>query len=159
MLMRFTLVDEGGAISFPGPGHILKMLAASIRTNESTTKQLLDQLALLDEKITDDIRRGIAVFDEHCLENEPASIDAWIANGERLLLNPFRVVDPVTRNVSLRPERLGLVIFNLIERRIVQVQNSYGALLRCDRGRLRKSGRPISSYYRYQLPDEWSIVP
>ncbi|HEX5497673.1 MAG TPA: hypothetical protein VFX03_00540, partial [Thermomicrobiales bacterium] len=71
----------------------------------------------------------------------------------------FRVTDEATQHRSLEPARYGLVVFNLPARRIVQVQNSYHDLLCADRGRLRRDGRPVRAYYRYALPDDWSIVP
>ncbi len=48
---------------------------------------------------------------------------------------------------------------DLPAQRIVQVQNSYAALLRRDRGRIRTAGRPTRHLYRYVLPDEWRLVP
>src|SRR5581483_10406138 len=72
---------------------------------------------------------------------------------------PFRVVDEATKRRSLEPDRYGVVVFNLPARRIVQIQNSYSNLNRSDRGRLRRDGRPVRAYYRYVLPDDWSIVP
>jgi hypothetical protein len=59
----------------------------------------------------------------------------------------------------LEPRRLGVIIFNLKARRIVQVQNSYSELLRSDRGRVRVDGRPTRQIYRYSLPEEWAILP
>jgi hypothetical protein len=59
----------------------------------------------------------------------------------------------------LEPVRYGLVVFNLIARRIVQVQNSYANLERSDRGRIRVEGKPVRRLYQYSLPEEWSIVP
>ena len=157
--MRYTLVDSSGTISFSAPGHILKMLAASVRLEESTSRQLFDRLQDLDRQVCDTVRAGLSTFDEHCLRDRPETIVIWASDADRLNSLPIRVLDPVTRNASLNPDRLGLVILNLNERRIVQVQNSYGKLLRCDRGRIRKDGKPTSRFYRYDLPSEWSIVP
>jgi len=158
MSMKFTLVDSSGTISFSAPGHILKMLAASVRMDESTSRQLLNRLQELDQQVSDTVRHGLATFDEHCLRDQPETVANWASDADRLKL-PFRVLDPATRNASLNPDRLGLVIVNLSGHRIVQVQNSYGKLLRCDRGRIRKEGRPTSHFYRYDLPAEWSIIP
>ena len=69
------------------------------------------------------------------------------------------VLDEQTRRASLEPARLGLVVFNLPARRIVQIQNSYANLERSDRGRVRRNGQPVQTCYSYTLPDEWSIVP
>ena len=37
----------------------------------------------------------------------------------------FRVLSDATREASLRPAHAGVIVFNLIARRIVQVQNAY----------------------------------
>lgn len=159
MLMRFTLIDSSGAISFRGPGHGLKMLAAACSFGARSHREILDQLESLDRSLADSVRNGLSMFDEHCIESVPESVDRWIEAHEALFDQPFRVFNQAMRRASLMPERLGIVIFNLQERRIVQVQNSYGVLLRSDRGRIRKDDRPTSRFYRYELPSEWSIVP
>ena len=74
MLMRFTLVDDSGAISFVAPGHTLKMLAASVDKDEPSIKSMLDRLAPLDRQVAEQVRSGLAVFDEYCLREEPESI-------------------------------------------------------------------------------------
>lgn len=71
----------------------------------------------------------------------------------------FKVVDEVTRNQSLEPVKIGLVIFNLPARRIIQVQNSQALLQRSDRGRYFENGEPTDRLYFYRLPSEWTIVP
>lgn len=159
MLMRFTIVDSGGTISFRGPGHGLKMIAAAVSEGAITHRDVLDRLAALDESLAITVRRGLAIFDEHCVREQPATIRAWTEDRPGFPAEPFRVLNDVTKRASLEPGRLGLVIFNLRERRIVQVQNSYGALMRHDRGRVREQGRPVRRYYRYELSSDWSIVP
>jgi hypothetical protein len=159
MLMRFTLVDSSGAISFRGPGHGLKMLTAACSFGARSHREVLDQLESLDRCLADSVRNGLSKFDEHCIESEPESVDRWIESHESLSDQPFRVFNQVMRRASLMPERLGIVIFNLQEQRIVQVQNSYGTLLRSDRGRIRQDNRPTSRFYSYDLPNDWSIVP
>jgi hypothetical protein len=81
-------------------------------------------------------------------------------SGKNLKEHPvLRVVDAVTRNESLEPVKIGLVIFNLPAHRIVQVQNSLGILKRSDRGRYYENGQPTERLYFYRLPDDWSMVP
>jgi hypothetical protein len=101
----------------------------------------------------------LAVFDEHVVATNPASVQEWLKRCPSPHDQPLRVVDETTRRVSLEPRRLGVIIFNLPARRIVQVQNSYSELLRSDRGRVRVHGRPTRQIYRYSLPDDWSILP
>jgi hypothetical protein len=57
------------------------------------------------------------------------------------------------------PGDLGLVLFNIPSKRIVQIENHYANLERSDRGRIRRNGQPTRALYRYALPDEWQIVP
>jgi hypothetical protein len=52
-----------------------------------------------------------------------------------------------------------LVVFNLKERRIIQVQNSYANLERRDRGRIRIDGEPTGMLFQYELPSDWMLVP
>ena len=157
--MRFTLVDGDGTSSFCGPGHILKALAASCATGADRQKAVLAALSTFDATFTAEVSAGFAVFDEHCLPEMPAATDLWMTRRNAEHIHPFRAITDATRNASLEPRRLGLVIFNIPARRIVQVQNSYASLLRDDRGRVRQAGRPINRFYRYLLPDEWAIVP
>ena len=158
-MIRFTIIDNTGAISFAGPGHGLKALAAACTTGVDDHRSLLEALATYDALLSKFVLDGLAVFDEHVSMTNPASIAAWLGQPHDTSNKPFRVLDDCTRQASLEPCRLGVVIFNLCARRIVQVQNSYGELLRADRGRIRVDGRPTSRFYRYSLPDEWSILP
>jgi hypothetical protein len=157
--MRFTLIDAVGAISFLAPGHGLKMLAAACSHGARSNREVLDRLESLDQNLATSIRNGLSQFDEHCLGSDPSTVGRWIEERGAISGETFRVLDDATRRASLQPDRLGLVIFNLEDRRIVQVQNSYGALMRSDRGRIRQDSRPTGRYYRYELPGEWAIVP
>jgi hypothetical protein len=159
MVMRFTVIDPDTTVSFCGAGHLLKMATAVVADGAITVRSLIDGLAPLDDAATARIRSELAVFDEHCLPGDVAATAAWFDGDEGHAEAAFRVVDELTRRMSTRSERLGLVLFNLNERRIVQVQNSYGALRRQDRGRIRNDAQPTSRLYRYRLPEEWSIVP
>lgn len=71
----------------------------------------------------------------------------------------LRVVDEVTRQQSLEPLMIGLVIFNLPAKRIIQVQNTLGVLQRSDRGRYFENGEPTERLYFYRLPSDWTMVP
>jgi hypothetical protein len=158
-MMRFTIVDALGTISFPGPPHALKALAASCSAGAGDHRALLDSLARYDADLSAFVLNGLAVFDEHVAAANSESVRTWLARSADEDARPFRVVDEATRRVSLEPRRLGVVIFNLVARRIVQVQNSYAELLRADRGRVRVDGRPTARIYRYSLPSDWLILP
>ncbi len=157
-MMRFTIVDDSGTTSFTGPPHLLKAIAACCARGVSTTRELVAMLADYDGCSASEIRDGLLIFREHNTQSDTR----WIrekfdeGNGES---GPFDVLDERTRRASLEPARLGLVVFNLVARRIVQVQNTYANLQRSDRGRIRRDGKPVPTYYSYELPADWSIVP
>jgi hypothetical protein len=71
----------------------------------------------------------------------------------------LRVVDEATRRESLEPVKIGLVLFNLPAKRIIQIQNNYAVLKRSDRGRYFENGQPTDRLYFYRLPSEWSLLP
>jgi hypothetical protein len=158
-MMRFTIVDHHGTISFPGPPHGLKALAAGCSAGADDHLSLIDSLARYDADLAAYVLDGLAVFDEHVAATNPDSVRRWFDRSRDTRERPLRVVDEVTRRVSLEPRRLGVVIFNLAARRIVQIQNSYAELLRADRGRVRVDGRPTRRIYRYSLPNDWLILP
>jgi hypothetical protein len=95
-------------------------------------------------------------FEEHQLPNEDPVRPAEASFPTE---DPFRIWDAETRRASLEPGKLGLVIFNLKEQRIIQVQNSYSDLQRQGRGRIRLNGRPTPTLYHYKLPENWAILP
>ncbi|MEA2586920.1 MAG: hypothetical protein QOF33_5005, partial [Thermomicrobiales bacterium] len=156
-MMRFTVVDRAGTISFPGPPHGLKALAAGCSAGAADHRVLIETLARYDAELSTFVLNGLAMFDEHVAVGNPESVRTWLDRADGTDRRPLRVVDEATRRVSLQPGRLGVVIFNLAARRIVQVQNSYAELLRADRGRVRVDGRPTGRIYRYSLPSDWLI--
>ena len=154
--MRYTIVDPHGAVSFVGPGHALKMLVAACARMPADLPTLLDHVRGLDRRFADFVGNGLAVFDEHHV----ASTGTAPLSEETLAANPvFRVLDAPSRQRSLQPAPAGVVVFNLIERRIIQVHNTYADVRREDRGRIRRDGRPVQTFYTYSLPATWTIVP
>ncbi|MGH2561777.1 MAG: hypothetical protein ACRDJH_22145 [Thermomicrobiales bacterium] len=158
-MMRFTVVDDGGAVSFVGPCHALKALAAACSRGPADHRGLLGLLGEYDRRLSRRLIAGLMVFDEHNTSKDRRAVHHWLEDTEPAEAPPFRVVDEVTRRASLQPVRYGLVVFNLNARRIVQVQNSYDNLKRADRGRVRVAGKPTRRLYQYHLTEEWSIVP
>jgi hypothetical protein len=157
--MRFTIIDRSGATSFVAPPHALKMLTAGCSKGADDHVELLRRAEEFDPALFGDVIAGLAASnpDSDCESNGAQETSS--TNGGTDAVAPFRVVDEASKHRSLEPARYGLVVFNLPARRIVQVQNSYHDLLRSDRGRLRRDGRPVRAYYRYSLPGDWSIVP
>jgi hypothetical protein len=156
---RFTVIDRDGTVSFLGPGHGLKVFAAACSRGAEDYRALLALAAEYDPAWTSEIRRGINIFDEH---NTSLTTEAFAAQVQRSggePTTPFRVLDSETRARSMQPSKSGLVLFNLKDKRIVQVQNSYADLRRQGRGRIRSNGRPTRSLFYYRLPDSWQLVP
>jgi hypothetical protein len=157
-MMRFTIVDDRSTTSFLAPPHVLKAITACCARGVSTVREILSMLAEYDAILANEIKDQLSVFREH----NTSSDTSWIqARFDQALdeAGPFDVLDERTRRVSLEPTRLGLVVFNLPARRIVQVQNTYANLQRSDRGRVRRNGKPTQTFYSYTLPADWSIVP
>lgn len=157
--MRFTVVDDAGTVSFVGPGHAMKMLAAGCARGAADFWALLDALGRYDEEFARAVADGVRVFDEHNTPDDHAEVARRLATSEPSERSPFRVLDEVTRLRSLEPTGAGVVVYNLAARRIVQVQNSYAELERRGRGRIREGGRPGRRLYHYALPDAWTILP
>lgn len=158
-LFRFNVVDATGTVSFVGPAHGLKMLAAACAKGPDTVGDLLAAARSYDPEWIDEVRLGVMVFDEHNTDGLSADYAPIVTRESDLEHRAFRVVDAVTRARSMQPARLGLVVVNLRERRIIQIQNSYAELDRKGRGRIRAQGAPTRTMFHYELPETWSIVP
>lgn len=156
--IRCTIVDAEGSVSFVGPPHAAKMLTAACATEPRDHRALLDAAEAYDPRFFAAVRAGLAAFDRRA-DGGDRALRGRLEPDQEGEVPPFRVVDDQTRTASLAPGRYGLVVYNLPARRIVQVQNSYAELRPSDRGRLRRDGRPVRAYYRYTLPEGWSIVP
>jgi hypothetical protein len=158
-VIRLTIVEEWGNVSFVAPCHSLKALVAGCSAQPETLAELLVAAKPYDARLHDYVLAGLAVFDEHNLDGRNQSIHSALATLPPYETPVFRVVDDETRKASLEPVKAGLVIFNLMEKRIIQIQNSYAEIKRIDRGRVRDGGVPTRQVYRYRLPPNWSIVP
>jgi hypothetical protein len=157
--VRLTVVARDGVASFLGPGHAIKMLAAACSRNPVTLTELLDYTTPFDADFVEGVRAGLAVFDEHNSAENATAFHTVVQLLSPDRLPPFRVIDELTRSLSLQPVGVGLVLYNLKARRIVQLVNQYGELLRQDRGRIRRGGEPTRLLYTYRLPDDWRILP
>ena len=162
-VMRFTVIDPQGTVSFVAPCNALKALVASCSKAPAHLDDLLWASTRYDTDLKDYVLNGLAVFDEHNAEGRydqiRSAIDYAGEQRNHHTLPAFRVVDDTTREASLQPVKAGLVLFNLKERRIIQVQNTYSDVKRRDRGRIHKGGTPTEKLYHYSLPMDWSIVP
>ncbi len=158
-VFRFNIVDESGSVSFVGPAHGLKVLAAACSKGPQSIAQLLDFAKTYDAEWIEQVRLGLMVFDEHNIEIVAPDYEATVVAGDEPDHRAFRIIDAVTRARSMQPAQLGLVVVNLREQRIIQIQNSYAELNRKGRGRIRSRGVPTRSLFHYELPEAWSIVP
>ena len=162
-VMRFTVIDPNGTVSFVAPCNALKALVAACSKGPTDLESLLAASSRYDTDLQSQVLDGLAVFDEHNAEGSYEQIHSAIdyAEEQRTHHNipAFRVVDETTRKASLEPVKAGLVLFNLKERRIVQVHNTYDNVRRQDRGRIHRGGTPTRQLYHYSLPSDWQIVP
>ncbi len=158
-VIRFTVIDAEGTTSFVGPCHTIKMLVAACSRNPASTNELLEYTRPFDESFVEQVRSGLAVFDEHNTREDTDAFHDWKSSLRNRDLPPFRIFDESMRQESLEPAGSGLLLLNLRKQRIIQVQNSYEEVQREDRGRVRRQGEPIPVLYRYSLPEDWRIVP
>lgn len=147
---RFNVIDEQGTVSFLGPRHGSKMVAAACGANHRSLATMLTYLHALDELWATEIELGLQAFDARGPRLDPDGHD-W--------REPFRVIDAETRRQSMRISSLGLFVVNLRERRIVQVDNRSTDLKKAGRGRVRRNGKPTRMLFRYSLSPDWSLVP
>jgi hypothetical protein len=102
---------------------------------------------------------GLAVFDEHNVEGDYGAIHENLGTAPDDDEPLFRVVDERTRQRSLEPTRTGLIIFNLKDRRIVQMLNHFYAVERTGDVHIHNGQRYSRRTVNYELPQSWSIVP
>lgn len=157
--MRYTIIGADGTVSFVAPCQGLKALvAACAQDTARTAEELLTAAGEYNTDLRDRTLSALRVFDEHNTPGDYAAIQAALRDRAQQAESPvFRVVDEVTTQASLAPVKAGLVLFNLKERRIIQIQNTYAEIQREDRGRVRKNGRVTGRYYTYRLPPGWGI--
>lgn len=159
--MRFTVVDPRGRVSFVAPCSTLEALVAACASDAQprTVEQLLKAAEPFVGDLAERVLSALAVFDEH---NSPAN-HRWIQAALDYCLPAdapvFRVVDPRTEEMSLSPVRAGVVVFNLLAKRIVQLQNTYSEIRRKGRIRVLWNNQPTGRVHRYELPADWSLVP
>jgi hypothetical protein len=158
-VMRFTIVDPQGSVSFVGDSFFLPPLVAACATNPTTLGELLTAADMIDKRIREYVLCGLAVFDEHNTRENYRSIQHQIRLQEGEEGPVLRVVDEVTRDESLRPTRTGLVIFNLNARRIVQIKNLFMEIQRVGEAHLHNGQHYSRRTVKYELPDCWQLVP
>lgn len=158
-LMRYTIIEHAGGVSFVGDCRLLDALVAACAAMPHTLADLLAQAEAFDLRVRDYVLNGLAVFDEHNVPGAYDPIHRVLAETRPVNQPAFRIVDDLTRVASLQPVRTGLVIFNLINCRIVQVQNTYQEVMRSGRVQMHNGRTWLRQTRPYELPYIWSIVP
>ena len=158
-LMRCTIVDDRGAISFVIDGDALPALVKACASNPSSLEALLESLSPYYGNLREQVLNGLAIFDERNTSGHYGAIHEAFRYCAPHELPVFRVVEEETREMSLQPVKAGAVIFNLRARRIVQLQNSYWEITRTGRGRVFDGEKFTGQRFAYRLPKEWALVP
>jgi hypothetical protein len=161
-VMRFTVIDDAGGVSFIAPCRTLDALVAACAAGPLTLAALLDAASRFEPELRDHVQSGLAVFDEHNTREHHVSIHSALELLRPADLPVFRVLDDRTRQASLQPARAGVIIFNLADKRIVQIHNTYHEIRREGRIRVARAEGAVTGggrVHRYQLPPDWSLVP
>jgi hypothetical protein len=159
-VMRYTVIDPRGTVSFVAPVESLKPLIAACSHRPASVGDLLRAVRPYDDQLADEVTSGLAVFDEHVTADRIERLHELLSAAPEHTPTVFRVLDERSRQEAMRAVRGGLIIFNLTAQRIIQVHNNLIRVRRRDRGRIRASGVPIDGrLYSYELPEDWSLVP
>ena len=158
-LMRCTVVDASGTVSFIVEGDALPALAAACARNPTTLSELLAIADPLYGDLRERVLNGLALFDERNLPGHCEAIHQALDICAPHQQPVFRVLDDRTREASLQPVKAGAVLFNLPGKRIVQLQNSYRGIARSGRYRVFDGHGHTNRVFSYRLPGEWAIVP
>jgi hypothetical protein len=158
-LVRITIVDGSGSISFVADADALTAFAAACAKNPATAQDFLTAADANYGGLRDRVLNGLAIFDER---NVPGNAEAFrqaLAFCKPHELPPFRVIDELTREESLRPVKAGAILFNLKQKRIIQIQNRYREITRSGRAPVFDGEAHTGRMFAYRLPKEWAIVP
>ena len=158
-VMRLTVVDQSGTVSFVAHTSAAVALTAACSHNPTTLDELLDAAGRYDRGLPSLVQSGLAVFDEHNVPGNTRRIHAQLDMLAPRETPVFRVLDERTREVSLQPVRAGAVLFNLVRKRIVQIANTDEDIARAGEVNYHNGKFLSRRVFDYQLPSEWSIVP
>ena len=158
-VMRFTIVDPRGTVSFIAHTSAAVALTAACAQDPATLSDLLSASRKYDRGLHDLVANGLAVFDEHNLPGDVRAIHAQLTQLPPRDVPVFRVLDDLTREASLRPVRAGAILFNLVGKRIVQIVNTDETLARAGEVNYHNGNFLSRRVFDYELPPHWSIVP
>jgi hypothetical protein len=158
-VMRLTVVDETGTVSFVAHTSAAVALTAACSSDPSTLAELLQATRTYDRSLPEIVTSGLAVFDEHNLPGNTERIHQQLATLPPRETPVFRVLDERTRDASLQPVRAGIILFNLVRKRIVQIANTDETLAPSGEVNYHNGKFLSRRVFAYALPPQWSIVP
>jgi hypothetical protein len=158
-LLRMTLIDSNGGISFVMHGEALPALLKACATGPKTVDELLERAEPYYQGLRERVDNGLAMFDERNTPGKYEAIHRAIELAQPDESPLFRIVDDVTRETSLRPVKAGAIVINLIDRRIIQLQNAYREIKRQGRGTVWDGERMTGTLFTYRLGKDWALVP
>ena len=158
-VIRCTVVDERGAVSFIVHADALAALAAACSANPSSLDELLERTEPYYHNLKEQVLNGLAIFEERNAKGNYQVIHQALEFCPPHEQPVFRVVDDLTREISLRPVKAGAVIFNLRARRIIQIVNTYQEIRRMGHARVFDGSGLTDTVYSYRLPRDWALVP
>ena len=158
-VIRCTVVDGQGAVSFIVHADALSALTAACSANPSSLEELLEGAEAYYHCLREPVLNGLAVFEERNARGNYQAIQRALQFCPPHEQPVFRVVDDLTRETSLRPVKAGAVIFNLRARRIIQIVNTYQEIRRTGRARVFDGSVLTDTVYSYRLPKDWALVP
>jgi hypothetical protein len=158
-VFRCTLIDRAGGVSFVADAAALPALLRACQQEPATAQELLRLAEPYYHGLGERVFNGLAIFDERNTPGHYEAVHQALAFCAPHEQPPFRVVDDVTREASLRPVKAGAVLINLLKKRIVQLQSNAHAITRSGRGRVYDGQRLTRRVFDYELPREWQLVP
>ncbi len=158
-LLRCTVIGRSGGVSFIAHGDALPALVNACGFYPQTVEDLLDLTAPFYASLREYVLNGLAVFDEHNASHAYDEIHEALRTAQKYEQPVFRIVDEDTREASLRPVGAGAMLFNLPERRVVQLVNTYREVKREGRSRVFDGSNWTGETFRYRLPRDWALVP
>jgi hypothetical protein len=144
-VMRLTIVDRNGTVSFVAHTSAAVALTAACSHDPETIDDLLTVAQRYDRALPP--------------PGDTARIHQQLASLPPRDTPVFRVLDERTRDASLQPVRAGVVLFNLVGKRIVQIANTDEELSRAGEVNFHNGKFLSRRVFDYQLPPQWSIVP
>lgn len=158
-LMRYTVIDKFGGVSFVADAEAAFALAAACSGGPQSLEQLLEGAEPYYCNLKEHVLNGLSIFDEWNVRGHYERIHRAIEFCKPEEQPVFRVVDDLTRETSLRQVKAGVIIFNLPAKRIVQLQNTYILIQRKGRARVFDGTKATGREFIYRLPKEWALVP